>query len=148
MTYINRYSILTVLSICLSRPKPGQLPTDHQEVVGRVDRAVRLALLRRGGVPQQFTWSSVRNGVLTLAVEGEFQVSQSIAPFFLHTPQPPVCTDITYLRTVDYPSTTCIVHLLFIVFTPPAKLYEYLLATSHTQLYLVFIMHISSHLLL
>ncbi|CAM9413292.1 unnamed protein product [Laminaria digitata] len=56
-------------------PRPTyELSTDREEVVGRVDRAVRLALLRRGGVPQQFSSSSVRNGVLTLAVEGEFQL--------------------------------------------------------------------------
>lgn len=55
-------------------PTLAQLPGKREEVVRRVDRAMRLALLRRGGVPSQFTSHIVRNGVLTLAVQGEFEV--------------------------------------------------------------------------
>lgn len=40
----------------------------------RVDRAICLALLKRGGVPNQFTSHAVKNGILALAVDGEFEV--------------------------------------------------------------------------
>jgi len=53
-----------------------QLPTNRQEIELRVDRAIRLALLRRGGVPDHFTSHAVRNGVLTLVVDGEFEVRE------------------------------------------------------------------------
>ncbi|CAM9092784.1 unnamed protein product, partial [Hapterophycus canaliculatus] len=56
-------------------PRPiFELPANRETIVPRVDRAIRLALLRRGGVPDQFTSHSVRNGVLTLAVDGEFEL--------------------------------------------------------------------------
>lgn len=55
-----------------------QLPADREEILPRVERAIRLSLLRRGGVPSQFTTHVVSNGVLTLLVEGEFQVCSYI----------------------------------------------------------------------
>lgn len=55
-----------------------QLPANREKVLPRVERAIRLALLRRGGVPSQFTSHVVSNGVLTLLVEGEFQVCSFI----------------------------------------------------------------------
>lgn len=51
-----------------------QLPANREEIVRRMNRAIRLALLRRGGVPNHFTSHVVRNGVLTLTVDGEFEV--------------------------------------------------------------------------
>ncbi|CAM9407374.1 unnamed protein product [Ectocarpus sp. 12 AP-2014] len=56
-------------------PRPiFELPANREEIVLRVDRAIRLALLRRGGVPSQFTSHTVKNGVLTLTVNGEFEL--------------------------------------------------------------------------
>lgn len=51
-----------------------QLSANREEILPRVERAIRMALLRRGAVPSQFTAHVVSNGVLTLLVEGEFQV--------------------------------------------------------------------------
>lgn len=52
----------------------SQLPVKRGEIVLRVERAIRMALLRRGGIPSQFTGHHVHNGVLTLVVAGEFEV--------------------------------------------------------------------------
>lgn len=51
-----------------------QLPTNREEIVRRMNRAIRLALLRRGGAPNHFTSHVVRNGVLSMRVDGEFEV--------------------------------------------------------------------------
>lgn len=59
-----------------------QLPNDREEIVKRMNRAIRLALLRRGGVPNHFTSHIVRNGVLTLTVDGEFEVRDTVREAF------------------------------------------------------------------
>lgn len=51
-----------------------QLPPRREKIVPRVERAIRLALLRTGGVPREFTSHTIQNGVLTLFAAGEFEV--------------------------------------------------------------------------
>lgn len=55
-----------------------QLPANRADVIPRVDRAIRLALLRHGGVPNLFTSHAVHNGMLHLTVKGEFEVSEGL----------------------------------------------------------------------
>lgn len=76
--------ISTVRLPSLGGPTQTQLPANRQEIELRVDRAIRLALLRRGGVPDQFTSHAVRNGVLTLAVDGEFEVRDAVKNYMLN----------------------------------------------------------------
>lgn len=78
--YYSRFMYVVPLSTVETRLKPPndctrtQLPANREEIVRRMNRAIRLALLRRGGVPNHFTSHVVRNGVLTLTVDGEFEV--------------------------------------------------------------------------
>lgn len=67
--------MMDITGISYSSALRAQLPADRDKIVPRVDRAMRLALLTRGGVPTEFTSHNVRNGVLTLIVEGEFEAS-------------------------------------------------------------------------
>ncbi|CAM9103499.1 unnamed protein product [Discosporangium mesarthrocarpum] len=56
-------------------PSPQvQVGSKRSEVVSRIERAIRLALLRREPLPMHFTSHSLRNGVLHLVVEGEFEL--------------------------------------------------------------------------
>lgn len=66
---------LTIFFNCFLLP---QVPANRKEIIPRVDRAIRLALLRRGGIPSSFTSHAVRDGALSLAVEGEFEVRNTM----------------------------------------------------------------------
>lgn len=66
----------------------------------RVDRAIRLALLRRGGVPTQFTRHAVKNGALALAVDGEFEVRRGISGESYFGLNPLTVSQVSFMATM------------------------------------------------
>ncbi|CAM9108943.1 unnamed protein product [Choristocarpus tenellus] len=58
-----------------TEPQPHtELSTGKSKVISLVERAIRQSLLRRESLPSYFTSHSLRGGVLTLVVQGEFEL--------------------------------------------------------------------------